>query len=160
MATTRTTRGARRLRDLGETATAVVRPMTLPGLRVVLGALFVWFGALKVVGVSPVTDLVARTLPWLPGDVVVPALGMVEVVLGVALMTGVGLRLALLVMCLHLGGTFLTFLMAPAMMFRHDDPLLLTTDGEFVVKNLVLITAGLVLLTHAGRAAARPGLVA
>ena len=42
-------------------------------------------------------------------------------------------------------------MMVPTLMFQTDNPLLLTTDGEFVVKNLVLITAGLVLLTHARR---------
>ena len=58
---------------------------------------------------------------------------------------------ASLAMCLHLGGTFLTFMMVPRLMFQADNLLLLTTDGEFVVKNLVLITAGLVLLTHTRR---------
>ena len=137
--------------DLVETVTAAVSPLTLPLLRLVLGSLFLWFGLLKVVGRSPVGDLVARTLLWLPSDVVVPALGWVEVLLGVALITAIGLRIALLTMCLHLAGTFLTFVMAPGLMFQADNPFLLTTDGEFVVKNLVLITASLVLLTHAGR---------
>ena len=141
----------RRGEALLEGMTTAVRPLTLPMLRLVLGSLFIWFGLLKVVGKSPVGDLVARTLPWVPGHVVVPALGWVEVFLGVALMTGIGLRIALLAMCLHLGGTFLTFMMVPRLMFQADNPLLLTTDGEFVVKNLVLITAGLVLLTHARR---------
>lgn len=141
----------RRGEALLEEMSTAVRPLTLPMLRLVLGSLFIWFGLLKVVGKSPVGSLVARTLPWVPGDVVVPALGWVEVFLGVALMTGIGLRIALLAMCLHLGGTFLTFMMVPRLMFQADNPLLLTTDGEFVVKNLVLITAGLVLLTHTRR---------
>ena len=144
---------AQKGQDLFEAVTAVVTPLTLGLLRLVLGSLFVWFGLLKVMGRSPVGDLVARTLPWLPSDVVVPALGWVEVFLGVALITAIGLRIALLTMCMHLAGTFLTFAMAPGLMFQADNPFLLTTDGEFVVKNLVLITAGLVLLTHAGRRA-------
>lgn len=146
-------RMTRRGEELLEELAAVARPMTLPMLRLVLGSLFIWFGLLKVVGRSPVGDLVARTLPWVPGDVVVPTLGWVEVFVGVALLTGIGLRIALLAMCLHLGGTFLTFMMVPRLMFQAGDPLLLTTDGEFVVKNLVLITAGLVLLTHSRRPA-------
>ena len=137
--------------QLGGAVVARARPVTLPMLRVVLGVVFVWFGVLKVAGASPVGDLVARTLPWIPADVVLPVLGGIEVLLGVALMTGLGLRLVVLAMCLHLAGTFLTFLMAPALMFQRDNPLLLTADGEFVMKNLVLITAGLVLLTHVDR---------
>ena len=137
--------------EIAEKAVASVRPITLPLLRMALGLLFVWFGVLKVAGVSPVGRLVARTLPLLPAHVVVPMLGGVEVGLGVALMTGLALRLVVLAMCLHLAGTFLTFVMVPALMFRQDNPLLLTADGEFVVKNLILISAALVLLTHASR---------
>jgi hypothetical protein len=74
----------------------------------------------------------------------------VEVLLGLALMTGVALHVALPVLAAHLGGTFLTFVMLPALMFRDHNPLLLTADGEFVAKNLVLVSAAIVLLTHAG----------
>ena len=137
--------------EIGEGVVARVRPLALPLLRIVFGSLFIWFGALKVAGVSPVDNLVAQTLPWIPGDLVVPALGGVEVVLGVALMTGIAQRLVVLVMCLHLSGTFLTFVMVPGLMFQDANPLLLTTEGEFVMKNLVLITAGLVLITQARR---------
>lgn len=51
----------------------------------------------------------------------------------------------LLVLAVHLSGTFLTFFMAPQLMFQHGGPMLLTADGEFVLKNLVLISAVLLL---------------
>ena len=41
----------------------------------------------------------------------------------------------------RLAGTFSAFVIAPGWMFRGGDPLLLTANGEFVVKSLVLITA-------------------
>jgi putative oxidoreductase len=34
----------------------------------------------------------------------------------------------------------------PDIAFQKGNPLLLTTEGEFVIKNLVMIAAGLVLL--------------
>jgi putative oxidoreductase len=126
----------------------VLTPIALPLLRVLMGLVFVWFGALKVVGESPVSTLVSGTLPWIDPGLVVPALGGVEVLLGAALVLGVGLRLVLPLAAAHLSGTFLTFVMLPGMMFRGDDPLLLTADGEFVLKNLVLISAALVLIAH------------
>ena len=126
----------------------LIAPLVLTALRVLLGAVFVWFGALKVAGSSPVHELVARTLPWFPGRTVVPVLGALELALGVALMIGLLPRVVLPVLVAHLAGTFLTFAMVPAMMFRDANPLLLTEDGEFVVKNLILISAGLVLLTQ------------
>ena len=98
---------------------AAIRPFTLPALRIALGMLFVWFGALKVAGASPVAAIVSGTLPWADPGATVVVLGGVELVL------------------------------------RDGNPLLLTESGEFVVKNLVLIGATLVLMVHT-RAEARP----
>jgi putative oxidoreductase len=126
----------------------LLAPFALPALRILMGLVFVWFGALKVAGTSPVADLVARTLPWVDRDVVVPALGSLEVVLGLGMILGLGLRLVLPLAAAHLAGTFLTFVMVPGLMFQHGDPMLLTADGEFVLKNLVLISAALVLMAH------------
>lgn len=125
-----------------------LRPYTLPALRLLLGVLFIWFGALKVSGTSPVGAMVSGTLPWLSPNVAVVGLGSVEILLGAALVTGVGLRVVLPVLVAHLAGTFLTFVMLPGLMVNGHNPLLLTEPGEFVVKNLVLICAALVLMTH------------
>jgi putative oxidoreductase len=114
-------------------------------LRLALALVFVWFGALKVFGVSPVHELIAATLPFMDPDLAVPALGVVEVVIGLALAAGVFPRVTLLVLAGHLAGTFLTFVTASDLMWTAN-PLELTADGEFVIKNLVLITAALMLI--------------
>jgi len=119
-------------------------------LRLALAAVFVWFGALKVAGISPVHDLIAATLPFLDADVSVPALGAVEVAIGLALAIGFFPRVTLLVLAGHLAGTFLTFVTAAELMFT-GSPFELTADGEFVVKNLVLISAALLLMATYGR---------
>jgi putative oxidoreductase len=147
----RVTALTRRAGVLDRFAADSLRPLALPSLRILLGLLFVWFGGLKVVGVSPVKAMVAATLPWADPNVIVPVLGGVEVLLGLGLLSGIALRLVLPALALHLTGTFLTFVMLPAQMFRSSDPLLLTENGEFVIKNLVLISAALVLFAHASR---------
>jgi hypothetical protein len=60
--------------------------------------------------------------------------------------SGVFRRATLLVLVGHLAGTFLTFVTATSLMFQNGNPLTLTSNGEFVVKNLVLISAALVLI--------------
>jgi uncharacterized membrane protein YkgB len=82
-------------------------------------------------------------------------LGGAEVAFGIALVTGFALRLVLPLMVAHLAGTFLTFVMLPQLMFRGDDPFLLTESGEFVAKNVVLIAATVVLLCHVDTRTAR-----
>ena len=124
---------------------ASIAPTTL---RLSLALVFFWFGILKVAGVSPVAALVAATLPWANPSLVVHLLGVVEVGLAIGLLVGKAQRWLLLALAVHLSGTFLTFVMAPSMTMRHGDPFLLTADGEFVLKNFVLISAALFLASH------------
>lgn len=125
--------------------------IALPLLRISLAITYLWFGALKLVGASPVEDLVARTVPIVPRRYLVPLLGVWEVVIGVALLLRVALRPTLLLLFLQLIGTFLTFAVRPRDMFQRGNPLLLTKDGEFVLKNLVLLSAGLAIGSTARR---------
>ena len=120
-------------------------------LRLALATVFVWFGALKLIGETPVRELIAQTLPFIDADLSVPALGVVEVAIGLVLAVGVLPRITLLVLAGHLAGTFLSFVTASELMWG-DTFVELTADGEFVAKNLVLITAALVLIgIHSGR---------
>lgn len=114
-------------------------------LRLALAGVFVWFGALKLAGVSPVHELIAQTLPFVDADLAVPALGVVEVAIGLVLAIGILPRITLLVLAGHLAGTFLTFVTASELMWGSNF-LELTADGEFVVKNVVFISAALVLI--------------
>jgi len=132
-----------------------LRRAAIPTLRVSLGLVFVWFGALKLADESPVADLVAHTVYWVDPDLFVKALGVFEVFVGVMLLFGWALRLTLALFTLQMIGTFLTFLILPDVTFRGGNPLLLTVEGEFVVKNLVLISAALVVGTTVRRRGAR-----
>ena len=114
-------------------------------LRLALALVFVWFGALKLVGVEP-RGGAARADAALPRPASrYPALGAVEVALGLALAVGRLPRLVLLVLAGHLAGTFLTFVTASDLMWGSGF-LALTADGEFVVKNVVLIASALMLI--------------
>jgi putative oxidoreductase len=120
----------------------------LPALRVTLALTFLWFGALKITNDTPVGDFVADTVSWIPGVSAawfVPFLGVVEVLLGAALLVGWWLRVVLPLLFAHLAGTFLALVTQPEITFQGGNPAMLTTEGEFVVKNLILLSAVLVL---------------
>ncbi len=124
----------------------VIQIMATHGLRLLrisIGMVFLWFGLLKVIGVSPVDDLVTAVISWVPPAISVPLVGLFEMVLGLALMSGLALRLTLLLLWLHLAGTFLVLVLRPDLAFQNGNPLFLTADGEFVIKNLVLISGGI-----------------
>jgi uncharacterized membrane protein YkgB len=130
-----------------ETVLPTIERATPAALRLSLAAVYLWFGLLKVSGSSPVDALVSSTLPFGDPGTTVRILGVIEVALGVGLLLGKARRLLLFAVVAHLCGTFLTVPMAPGLLFQHQNPLLLTADGEFVLKNLVLITAALLLIT-------------
>jgi uncharacterized membrane protein YkgB len=125
-------------------------------LRVSVATIFVWFGVLKVIGRSPVEDLVASTVYWLPAENFVRFLGIWEVLVGVGLLIPVALRLTLLLFWIQMAGTFLVLIVNPGESFVDGNPFLLSTIGEFVIKNLVLIAAGIVIGTTVLTASRQP----
>lgn len=133
-----------------ERVSALLRNHAPTLMRGALGLVFIWFGALKITNVTPVAELVANTIAFvpIPASVLVPALGAFEVLAGLALIIGRWLRPVLAAMVAHLTGTFLVLVTQPAVAFQDGNPLLLTTEGEFVVKNVVLI-AGTLLVAAA-----------
>jgi putative oxidoreductase len=124
---------------------AFLERAALPLLRLSLGVVFVWFGILKIVGQTPVAKLVADTVYWLDPRWFVPFLGAFEVLVGVGLLLGRLQRIVLALFAVQMVGTFLVLIVQPDVAFQHGNPLLLTTEGEFVVKNLVLLSAGLMI---------------
>lgn len=114
-------------------------------LRIAIGIVFIWFGALKLVpGLSPAEGLVRATVPMLPGHLFVPLLGAWEVAIGLGFLTGRALRLTILLLFLQMPGTFLPVLLLPERVFA-DFPFALTMEGQYIVKNLVLIAGALVV---------------
>ena len=126
----------------------LLRRRSIPALRLTLGLIFLWFGALKLFGASPVINILEHTYGFLPVKTFAAAIGVWEVLIGACLMSKRALRCALCLLCLHLAGTFLALVFAPALFFQDGNLLRLTVEGEFVVKNIVLIAAALVIGGH------------
>ena len=101
-------------------------------LRFSLAMVFIWFGALKPFGLSPAQELVSRTVFWFPPEVFVPILGWWEVAIGVGLLF------------LQMPGTALPLVLLPEICFT-DFPHALTLEGQYIIKNLILISAALVI---------------
>lgn len=87
----------------------------------------------------------ASTLPWLDPAWLVPALGAYEVLLGALLLWGRLPRVTLALFWAQMAGTFLVLVVRPDVAFQGGNPFLLTVEGEFVVKNVVLAAAGVAI---------------
>ena len=113
-------------------------------LRYSLGIVFIWFGALKPLGMSPAEELVRNTVYFVDEDFFLIVLGVWEVLIGVGLLFRPMLRLAILLLFLQMPGTMLPLVLLPEVCFTQF-PFGLTMEGQYIIKNLVLIGAGLVV---------------
>jgi uncharacterized membrane protein YphA (DoxX/SURF4 family) len=123
----------------------ILRRWSITALRLALGSVFLWFGALKIFGSSPVAALIQETYSFMPINVFVLVLGVWEMVIGIGIILKRALRCVLILLGIHLIGTFTAIWFNPSLFFVQGVPFCLTVDGEFVMKNLVLITAASVI---------------
>ncbi len=113
--------------------------------RLALGIVFIWFGALKMIGeLSPAYDLVAATIYWLTPEIIIPLIGLWEVAIGVAFLFPPLTRLALLLLIPQMPATFLPLVLLPEVTFTVI-PWGLTLEGQYIVKNLVIIACALII---------------
>ena len=113
-------------------------------LRISLAIVFIWFGALKIVNISPAQDLVAKTVYWFDPKIFIPILGWWEVLIGVGLLVRPLIRASLFLLFLQMPGTALPLLILPHVCFT-SFPFGLTMEGQYIVKNLILISAAIVI---------------
>lgn len=114
-------------------------------MRIGLGVVFFWFGALKLVpGLSPAEELVRNTVYFVDPDLFLPVLAIWEMLIGLGLISGKLMRLTLLLLFLQMPGTALPLVLLPEVCWTAF-PVGLTLEGQYIIKNLVLIGAGLVL---------------
>ncbi|AIR96065.1 DoxX family membrane protein [Streptomyces glaucescens] len=119
-------------------------------LRVCVGAVFLWFGVLKFFpAASPAEGVAIRTatkltLGLLPPDVTLRLLAAAETVIGLGLLTGILLRVALIGFFIHMAGVFSALLLLPGEMWQGGVPVP-TLEGQYIIKNVVLVAACLVV---------------
>lgn len=116
--------------------------VSLPALRISLGIVFIWFGVLKVFGDSPANDLITKTVYWFNPDIFIPILGIWEAAIGLCLLVPSFIRVGLFLLALQMPGTFLPLVLLPEVCFI-SIPFNLTLEGQYIVKNLVLIGAAM-----------------
>jgi uncharacterized membrane protein YphA (DoxX/SURF4 family) len=119
-------------------------------LRVSLGVVFFWFGVLKFFpGLSPASELATRTIEMLtfgrvPPAVAINVLAAWEAAIGLGLIFGVALRATLLLLFVQMLGTITPIFLFPELVFTRT-PYAPTLEGQYIIKNLVLISAGIVI---------------
>lgn len=119
-------------------------------LRLSLGVIFLWFGVLKFFpGLSPAESLAAETIHTLSFGWISPATALLilavwEAAIGLGLLLGLFLRGTLFLLWLQMLGTVTPLFLFPELCFQVV-PYAPSLEGQYIIKNLVLISAGLVI---------------
>ena len=118
-------------------------------LRISLGIIFIWFGLLKPFGISPAESLLLKTVSWLPffePKTWLFVIGWWEVIIGVAFLFRSTIRIAIALLAMQMLGTFMPLVVLPSVTFQSSGfPYALTMEGQYIVKNLLIISAALVV---------------
>lgn len=123
---------------------------SITALRITLGLVFLGFGALKFIpGASPAEELAVRTVETLSlgivsGQAALLGTATAETFIGLTLVTGKLVRAGLAVLAVSMVG-----IMSPLVLFFDElfsgGP---TLEAQYVLKDIVLIAAGLVIATR------------
>lgn len=133
----------------------VQRSITL--LRLSMGIIFLWFGVLKFIpNLSPAEGLAVRTVEALsfgliPEDLAGFLIAGMETLIGLGFLTGKGLRLTLVLLAFHMVGTSMPLVLFPSEVFKII-PIVPTLEGQYIFKNMILASAGMVLWAKANGA--------
>ena len=114
-------------------------------LRFSIALIFIWFGFLKLIDYSPATNLVKQTLYWVNLSGFVVFLGLWEMGIGFCFMFRSLIRVGIALLLPQIIGTFLPLVFLPEITFQHDSFLIPTLEGQYIIKNLIIIAAAMVI---------------
>jgi len=139
------------LQDFNGLDQAIAKHMNkwgIPMIKLSFAIIFIWFGILKPLGYSAAIPLVKATVTWLPffePETWVGIIGWWEVVIGIFFLFQKTIRMAILLLFLQMSGTFMPMIFLPEVVFQNGNIFLPTMEGQYIIKNIMIISAALVL---------------
>jgi len=132
-------------------------------LRISVGIVFLWFGFLKFfIDSSPAEEIASRTISLLtfdlmPPQISMPLLAVIECLIGIGILTKKYMEFVIPVLYFQMAGTVLPLFIFPDETWEII-PIVPTLLGQYIIKNSVLISAGIVLgaISKGGKLIADP----
>jgi uncharacterized membrane protein YphA (DoxX/SURF4 family) len=118
-------------------------------LRISLAIIYIWFGILKPFGVSPAAGLVEASIFWWDSSWFIPVLGIGEVLIGICLLFKKLNKFSAVLLVLHMIGASLTPMFTVNSAVFSSFPHILTLEGQYIVKNLLIVSTAYILWDEA-----------
>ena len=113
-------------------------------MRIALAIVYIWFGGLKIFGMSPAGELVEQTVYWFKPEIFVPILGLCEVIIGLGLLIKRLIPYTIALLLLHMSATLFPVFLLKTICFDAF-PYCPSLVGQYIIKNLVLIAGAFVI---------------
>ncbi len=120
-------------------------------IRIPLFIIFFWFGILKVIELSPAKGLIVDTVYWMPflsPESWAIVIGYWEMLIGLFFLSKKTTFYAMLLLFLQMSGTFMPLVLLPSVTFQNSNFLLPTLEGQYIIKNIIIIASALVVGRH------------
>ena len=120
-------------------------------IRLPLFIIFFWFGLSKVIKLSPAQELIIDTVYWMPflsPEEWVLVIGYWEMLIGLFFLTKKTTFYAMLLLFLQMSGTFMPLVLLPSVTFQNSNYLLPSLEGQYIIKNIIIIASALVVGRH------------
>lgn len=127
---------------------SLMKKWAVPFLRGSFALIFIWFGILKPLRLSPSEGIVLITVKWLPLFEPVQWLyiiGWWEVVIGITFLFKKTTKIAIALLFMQMVGTFMPLFLLPKVAFQDGLIYQPTLEGQYIIKNLMIIGAALVV---------------
>ncbi len=123
---------------------------TIKFIRLSLGIIFLWYGMLKFFPtLSPAEDLAIKTIDimffgFINPNLSIKLLALLEISIGIGFILGFYTRIITIVFIGHMICTFAPLFLLPELSFTYA-PYAFTLVGQYIVKNIVFILAGILI---------------
>lgn len=127
---------------------SLMRKWAVPFLRGSFAFIFIWFGILKPLRLSPAESIVMITVKWLPLFEPVQWLHIIgwwEVAIGLTFLFKKTTKIAIALLLAQMAGTFMPVFLLPEVTFQDGQIYQPTLEGQYIIKNLMIIGAALVV---------------
>ena len=117
-------------------------------VRIPIFIIFFWFGLLKIIDLSPAQQLVKDTVYWMPFLSAASwtyVIGVWEVLIAICFLFKRTTLIAMILLFLQMSGTFLPLVILPEITFQNSNPFLPTLEGQYIIKNIIIITAAIMI---------------
>nr|WP_299387519.1 hypothetical protein [Allomuricauda sp.] len=134
--------------EIDQAVSGRMRKWGVPAIRISFAIIFFWFGILKPFGLSAATDLLKATVAWLPfgsPEVWLVVIGWWEVAIGITFLFRRTTKIAIALLFLQMVGTFMPLVFLPGITFQEGNYLLPTLEGQYIIKNVMIISAALIV---------------